>query len=467
MEIKKLIQQWLTEGKSDAEVSRLILEHKKESGESEGVDAKAIAEMIHSIKKSEEIVSALKTKEDADKKFENDARAKSDEEKRLDELLTRKLKSINIDPMGKKYDGKIDKRWDHGKKEFIPVNEGQFSESYKTMNNLLCAIASGDTGSASKISQEVDSDNGRYGSKATVRSDSNSVGGYAIPTEVEGIINQMTYANSVILPVANTDTIIVEGKIYPVIGPVTMADIADQDSAITESNPTFYNPTIEMKRVGAFTRVSNTILRQKGADLTNAFNLAYASARARYIDARTCIGNITGASQSQDGLVFLGVQETSPVAIGSVSVSTLTGMINNINQEIDWGSTRWVMNQKMYNILGQLESTGGASLFPTYYAGGPFNPLGYEIIRNVKITNVLQVGEDNSTGGTDTVIMLVDFSKFVIGMEGGLRIRTTMDERALYDQTTFIGVERMGWDVLFDNTSASGGICRVQEITGA
>lgn len=464
--IAMVVKELVLEGKGDDEIAEAVVSS-EEITEGETSDAKSIANAILKARDLEEVKKSLaaskKEKEDVQK-------AKDDSDKlnkRIDDLVVEKLKSINIDPVGGKYNGKIEKRWDNGKKDFVPVDGGAFSESYKTMNNLVLAMATNDTSSAAKISTEIEKDNERYGVKATVRSDSNSVGGYAIPTEVEGMIQQLTYSQSVILPVAKSDTIIVEGKIYPTIGAVSMADIANQDTAITESNPTFYNPTIEMKRVGAYTRVSNTILRQKGVDLTNAFNTAYASARARYIDSRTCIGNVTGASQTQDGLVWLGVQESSTVAIGSISVSTLTNMIESINQEVDWKSVRWLMNQKLYNVIGQLEDTGGHKLFPTYFTGGTFNPLGYEIVRNVRITNVLQVSEDNSTGGTDTALMLVDFSKFVIGLEGGLRIRSTLDERALYDQTTFIGTERMGWDVLFDNTSASGGVCRVQEVTGA
>lgn len=463
MDMKALIKKLVLEGKGDAEIAQAVLD----ADFGNGLSAKDIAVEVAKIKKAEDVKLELELIASAEAEKAAVKLAETNQAKKLDELLNEKLKSIQINPTGSQYGGKITKEWDHSKKDFISVDDSSFSESHKTMNDLLLATLSNDNASATSISKSIDTDNAKYGIKATARSDSNSVGGYAVPTEVEAVINQLTYLQSVVLPLVNTDVIISESKVYPTIGNITISDIADQDTAATESNPTFYNPTIEMKRIGAYTRISNTFMRQKGVNLTDAFNKGYASGRARYFDTRLVIGNITGASQTQDGLVWLGVQETTPVAIGSLTVAHLTGMLENINQEIDWASTGWMMNQKLYNKVGQLEDTGGSPLFREYFSGGTFKPLGYNINRNVRITNVLQVSEDNSTGGTDSVIILCDFSKFIVGIEGGMRIRSTQDEAALKDQTTIVGFERVGWDLLYTNSSASGGVCRVLEITGA
>jgi len=462
----ELVKKLILEGKSDEEVASealatdLGVEVSAKSVLAEIKAAKALDEVMHGLAEAKRIAAEAQSKIDADADFE----------KRLDEKFEAKLKTISVNPF-QKYGQKITKQWDNAKKDFVSIDDSRFSDSHKIMNDLLLAVATKDNASAHGISKSIDVENERYGIKATMRSDSNAVGGYTIPTEVESTIQQLTYLQSVVLPLAMTDTIIVEGKVYPTIGSVTMTDIATQDTAITETNPTVYNPTIEMKRVGAFSRISNTLLRQKGADLTSAFNTAYASARARYIDTRATIGNITGASQSQDGLVWLGVQESTPVAYADLKTATgqaaLLAMLETINQEVDAEKLVFMLNQKLYNQVGQMENSGGFSLFPSFYTGGEFKPFGVKIARNVRMTNALQVSEDNSTGGTDSAIILCDFSKFMIGMEGGIRIRSTMDERSLYDQTTIIGVERMGWDVLYDNTSAPGGICRVLEVTGA
>jgi len=457
MDLKQKVDALILDGKSDQEIAEKIVSEESAAK----LSATEVADLVSQRKSAKEVSELLSAKQSQKEALEAKKAQEVEAQEQVKELVAKELKSIQINPSFSKSDSKITRRWDHSQKKFYGVDDVNFSEGYKVFNDLIHAMANRDVVRCKSISDEIAQDNKNLDTKATARSDSDAVGGYAIPTEVEGVINQLTYAESVMLPKVNTNVVIMEDKIYPTIGDTTMNWIADQDTAATESNPTFSNPTIAMKRAGLFTRVSNTLMRQKGADLTNAFMTSYASARARFLDGQLTIGNSTGNSDLLDGLVWLGTQETTPVALSSLSVTQLTLMDESIDNEVDRSRLAWIGNTKVRNELGALEHTGGAPIFPQFFSGGTFNPLGYEYIRNDKITNVLDVGGDDSTGGTDTALLLVDLSKFVVGIDNGFRIDLSTEESFTKDQTTFRGIERMGWQVLFSN------ICRVQELTGA
>mgnify|MGYP003657762650 CR=1 FL=1 len=278
--MKTKIKEWLAAGKSQVEVSSLILAEP----ESKSLDAEQLTELVLEGQKAVALEASLKVASDKveAKKVETESAKKLKEE--IAEGVKSHLKSINVDPIGSLRPAKITQRFDYAAGKMVAVDSAEFSEGYKATNELIRALANKDPMRVKSISDEIAQDNVRFGTKAVQRSDSDTVGGYSIPTEVENTIAQLSYAQSVMLPKVNKNVIIFEDKIYPTIGAVEMGYLSNQDTTITESNATFSNPTINMERVGAFTRLSNTLLKQKGVDLTNALSLAYASAWARFID---------------------------------------------------------------------------------------------------------------------------------------------------------------------------------------
>ena len=456
-DLKKLIEGLFKEGKSVKEVSAEVVSHKSAIA----LDQEELANSIYSIQKSIDFKKLMEAKEKAvEVKASEKAAAKQLDEK-VGSLVSEKLKSINIDPSGSFSAPKITSRFDY--KSGCMVEETRdLLDAEKKMNEMLVAKFSGDSARARAISREIDQHNSINDTKATIRSDSDSVGGYSVPTEVEAKIMQLTYEQSRMLPKVNRASIIVEDKIYPTIGAVTVDYIANQDTAATESNPTFSNPTIDMERVGAYTDISNTIIRQKGANLTDAFKVAYASANARFIDTQLCIGNITGNGDLIDGLVWQGsVTGNTAKALNTLALSDLTNMVTQMDYQFNPDTTVWIGNTQVMNELGVLENTGGNYVFPQYISGGAMKPLGYEFLHNPLITNVLDVGGDDSTGGTDTVLMLADLSKFVVGIDGAIKIDTSEHVNFTKDVTTMRGLQRIGFKLLFQD------LVQVQELTGA
>ncbi len=454
MNILEFIEKLIKEGKSDEEISKAL--ESNEELQFESIDVKEIAKKIYTLRKASELSSALSRE-----KSELEATTKASEnekelEKRIDEKVNKKLKSINIDPMGKM--GSVQEL-----KRFNPRTgkvEGSHrpSEAYRAFNEMLHQCFLGRKDIAAKISGEIDFENLKVqyeleGKATPTVSDVTTRGGFAIPVEVNDEIMQLIYAQSMIMQRANTDNIIFESKIYPTINAISVDYITDQSTTLAELNPTFSDPTINMERVGGFSTISNTILAQKGSDIVNAFTTAFASSFARFLDFHLAIGNVTGAGEAQDGLVFdPNTTLQTPVALTSLTTDDLCAMWENISDEVDQASLWWIANRKVFNILGKLESTGGFSHFAEFFSRGTnFEPLGIPIIRDPKITSVLDVGGDDNTGGTDDVLILADLSKFIVGVDGETRIDTSQDFLFTDDLMTMRAIKRVGWKVIFSN----------------
>lgn len=467
MNLEDLIKKLILEGKSDEEIASEVSKHT--DGKKMTVDA--IAEKIQSLQNEKEIVSKLtafkKAKADADAA----AKAESEAEKKVETLVENKLKSIGVNPLGRFSANQDLKQFNLQTGKFDDVKAP--SELYAKANDMLVAILTGDVASAKSMSKEIELENlksrsakfSRMGIKATPTvSDVTTRGGYSIPTEVDDMITQMIYAESVMLQRANKETIIVNDKIYPVMYGMSVGYIADQSTAATETNPTFYNPTVAMKRIGGFSAIANKIISQKGADLMNAFMLAYKSNFARFLDLHMAVGNVTTQADAQDGIFFdpLTVVDTD-VALASLTLQDLADMVGAISQEAD-GLT-WVCNRKVKQKIGLLENTGGFNLFPQFIGGGVFSPLGIPLLENVKIPSVLDIGADARLAGTDDAIGLVDFSKFAVGIDSETRIDLSTDFFFTADATVLRGIRSVGWKVLLGNTQASGGVARVRGLT--
>lgn len=459
MELDNMIKQLNEEGKSLDEIAGAIVSHE----DVKTLNEEEIVELAHQKVKAIKAAEAAKKLQAKLDDEEEEKRAKSELSQKVDEAVEEKLKSINVSPSDLHKQPNQLKRFNKQTLELEAIVTP--TESYSGFNHMLKCLSEGDVKSAKSISKEIDSDNDRIAKlqgKAPAVSDVDNRGGYSVPTEVNEMIMQLTYNESVVLPRTFRDPVMMEDKIYPTINAVTVDYIADQSTALSESAPTMSNPTVDMYRVGAFSDISNTIIQQKGADITNAWFTGYSSAFARFIDEKLIQGNITGASEKIDGLIWdANTNLPTAVALSSLSLDTLESMEEALESESDPSRTVWIGNRKVRNAVRHLDTTGGDLIFKSFANGESVEPLGYEFLLNTKITNVLDVGGDNNTGGTDTVLMLADLSKFVTGIEEATRIQTSEHFKFTTDVMTIRGIKRVGWKLLFSNTAVA------QELTGA
>jgi HK97 family phage major capsid protein len=324
--------------------------------------------------------------------------------------------------------------------------------------------------SVKSISNEIDRENDRVeaammGKATPTVSDVTTRGGFAIPTEVSMSISQLTQAASLVLPYVNKDNVVFNSKIYPVMYGITVDYIADQSSAVGESNPTFTNPTVNMKRLGAYSAISNQIIYQKGADLVNAFISAYSSALAKKLDQQITIGNVTGSGDGVDGIVFDALTYLpTPMALSSLTVGNLKTILNYLSEDTAKDSTVFMANRKVTGQIGLLEDTGGRHIFPRYIQDGVISPFGSRLIEIPQIASTLDVGGDARTGGTDDVLICADMSRVMVGLSRETRIDSSYDFAFLNDVMTMRVIKDFGCKVL-SGSSTAGVVAIAQELT--
>ena len=453
MELDKKINDLIQEGKSDEEIATTLLSEKDVK---DSYSAQEVAEKIYDLKKSDEAIKYLAEKKKQDQEKLEAKKIETDQEKKIANLVNEKLKTISIDSFGDLQQPKVYKQFNMstGKVEEV----GKLSDAKAKFNEMVRCIGSKRLDRAASISQEIYEDNVKVqalleGKQTPTVSDVDARGGFAVPTEVNEEIMQRIYAQSKILEAANTDVIIVNDKIYPTMGNITVDWIADQSTTVAESNPVFSNPTITMERAGAFSQISNTILAQKGADITGAFTTGYSSAFARFLDFQTIVGS-TVSSDLMNGLIFdsNAVDEASPVVLANLAISDLMDMCSNIDDE-SRDDLRWISNKKVETAVGLLENSNGNNLFPQFISGGDIRPRGIDYIQNNKIPSDLEIGTNANTGGTDDVLVLVDMSQFIIGIDSETRIDTSSDFAFTDDVLTMRGIKRCGFKLIFNNAA--------------
>lgn len=464
MELKKKIETWLIEGKSDSEIATLVLQE----GDSKSLDANSIALLIAEAQKTQAVLDGLKASKEAEAQHKAQLEAKKAEEEKVAKIVDEKLKSINID-LGRFKTPTELKRFDPrtGKIETVQV-----SEIYGDFNTMLKCFTDRDFKEAKAISNRIDIANDMREAqlaglvKATPSvSDVTTRGGFSIPTEVSDMIMQVLYAASVMYSRVNKDNIIYESKVYPLMYGINVGYIASESTTITEKNPTFTNPSVTMERIGGFSAISNTFIQRKGADLVNAFIAAYGAAFAEFLDLHIACGNVTGNSDLIDGIVFdTNTNLPTAVALASLNLSTLKDIKNTLSPKANLGSSVWIANRKVIDTIGLLETTGGIREFPNYINGGSISPFGIPAITNPQIPSTLDVGGDNRTTGTDDVLILADLSKVVVGVSGDTRFDTS-DHFLFTDDAMVIRAVKMFGQKVLSSTSTGGIVAVAQELT--
>ena len=434
MNLELRIKQLLEEGKNGEEVIEIIAK------EFSAVENEVIQKSILAGEKAHELKLASKRKADAE------VQAKA-VQLQVDAAVDAKLKTINLQPQAKaQYNRKFNMIT--GKVEEVSEKT---TESKKAMSDMLAFLHSGDIKSASAVSAQIEVENRKAANDPTV-TDVVARGGYAIPTEVDDMIHALLWGESVMLQKgANLKNVTYNSKIYPLIYGVSMQYIADETTAVTEDQVTFSNPTVDMKRVGAYTNISNEMLRQR-VDVSEALAATYASEFAYFLDYHMVAGNITGVSNLLDGIAFdANFLLNASVSAASLVLTDLKSLKNALSAKAK--NPIWMGNRAVMDLVGSLENTAGNYAFPQYVSGGSMSPYGIPAVLNAAIPTTFNGAADN-LNGTDDLLLCFDPKYFVAGVES-TRIDYSAHWRFTNDVTTIRGIKRMGWKVI-SGTSTAG-----------
>lgn len=454
MSLELKVKSWLSEGKTDAEIATLVIE----SDESKSLDAGSIAAAIASAKKAQEIVSALAETERKEIEKKAASLAEAENQKKVSDLVDEKLKSINID-FGKFKPEKKVKSFDKTTGQIV---ETEISEQKSAFQDMLRSLAWGDQKSALAISLEVESDNNSIAgsTKATPSvSDVAARGGYSIPTEVNLEIFQNAWLKSVMLPLFKQDNVVYRDKIYPIMYNLSVSWMQDETTLVSEKNPTFSNPSVTMQRMGGYSSISNALIMRKGSDITSAIVAGYGSEYAKLIDLHSVCGSVTGNFASDgdmvNGIIFdSNVSKPAPYSSSLISLAKLADLKNALTETSDLTNCYFIVNRKINDKIGVLESTGGMREFPGWINGAQLAPFGIKTVVNPWIPSVLDIGLGKRTLGTDDVIVLADMSKIVAAMSDQFYIASDASVLFLQDAVAIKAIGYYGQKILTGSSTA-------------
>jgi len=454
MNLEAYIKGLILDGKSSQEIATLVSDEYPKAGVDEILNAIKTAKQSEA--KASQVGLAM-LKEDL----------KDDLKKEINQQIEDSLKTIQVNINEFKLK-KSEREFDFMKGEYVEVTE-QKAEAYSKMHLLLDAVyEKKDLASATSISKEIELDNTnskimieRNGVKLPAVSDVQGQGGYAIPTILREEIFQLQYASTPIMRLMSVDQISGSNtQDVPVMNPVTITPIADQNTQITEKTPQFNASRVSMYRFGGFTYVSNDLLQLK-PNIVRDFVAAYASASARAVEMYALTG--AGSADLITGIAFdSNTSRPSSYALSALDIPKISDLMLLLNDEASANNLAFVGNRKVQNKIGLLEHSSNY-VFPTYIGGGNFSPMGIPFVVCPKIQNTLNFTTPSRTTGTSTALIIADFSAISLLMSNA---RFDIGDEMLKDQKIFRVVQKFGVKVL-SGASSAGVVCVAQELTGA
>jgi HK97 family phage major capsid protein len=262
-------------------------------------------------------------------------------------------------------------------------------------------------------------------------------GGYLLPVEFEKQIVMGLQEANVIRTIAKTITTSAERKI-PVAATHTTAKWTAENAAVTESNPTFDQKTIDAFKLTDLVKVSLELLQDSMFDLEGYIAAEFARAFGVAEEEAFCVGTGTGQPTGifteQGGTV--GVTAGSPTA---VNVDNLIDLVYALKSPYRRNAA-FLMRDITVSALRKLKDNNGAYLWqPSVQAGQPDRLLGYPLYTSPYVPAV--------ASGT-LPIAFGDFSNYWIADRMGRTVQRLNELYAGNGQVGFIATERVDGKVI-------------------
>ena len=260
-------------------------------------------------------------------------------------------------------------------------------------------------------------------------------GGYLVPTEFEKQIVMGLREANIIRFIAKTITTSAERKI-PVAATHSTAQWTAENAAVTESNPTFAQKTIDAFKLTDLVKVSLELLQDSMFDLESYIAAEFARAFGVAEEEAFCVGTGTG----QPTGIFTENGGVVGVTAGtSITVDNLIDLVYALKSPYRRNAA-FLMKDVTVSALRKLKDNNGAYLWqPSAQAGQPDRLLGYPIYTSPYVPAV----------AADALpIAFGDFSNYWIADRMGRTVQRLNELYAGNGQVGFIATERVDGKVI-------------------
>ena len=262
-------------------------------------------------------------------------------------------------------------------------------------------------------------------------------GGFLVPLEFEREIVRALDEENVIRRLAKVVTTHHERKIPVALGH-SVAQWTTENSAYTESNPTFGQKQIDAYKLTDLCRVSVELLKDSTFDIEAYLRQEFARAFGIAEEEAFCVGNgttqPTGIFTANGGTV--GVTAASATAI---TVDEIISLVHTLKAPYR-KNAKFLMNDATVALLRKLKDQNGQYLWqPSVQAGTPDRLLGYEIYTSPYVP-VAQAGA--------LTIAFGDFKNYWIGDRAGRTVQRLNELYATNGQIGYVATERVDGKVI-------------------
>lgn len=262
-------------------------------------------------------------------------------------------------------------------------------------------------------------------------------GGFLVPLEFERDIVKALDEENVIRRLAKVVTTHHERKIPVALGH-SVAQWTTENSAYTESNPTFGQKQIDAYKLTDLCRVSVELLKDSTFDIEAYLRQEFARAFGIAEEEAFCVGNgttqPTGIFTANGGTV--GVTAASATAITVDEIISLVHALKAPYRK----NAKFLMNDATVALLRKLKDQNGQYLWqPSVQAGTPDRLLGYEIYTSPYVP-VAQAGA--------LAIAFGDFKNYWIGDRAGRTVQRLNELYATNGQIGYVATERVDGKVI-------------------
>lgn len=262
-------------------------------------------------------------------------------------------------------------------------------------------------------------------------------GGFLVPLEYERDIVKALDEENIIRRLAKVVTTYHERKIPVALGH-SVAQWTTENSAYTESNPTFGQKQIDAYKLTDLCRVSVELLKDSTFDIEAYLRQEFARAFGIAEEEAFCIGNgttqPTGIFTENGGTV--GVTAASATAITVDEIISLVHALKAPYRK----NAKFLMNDATVALIRKLKDQNGQYLWqPSVQAGVPDRLLGYEIYTSPYVP-VAQAGA--------LAIAFGDFKNYWIGDRAGRTVQRLNELYATNGQIGYVATERVDGKVI-------------------
>lgn len=262
-------------------------------------------------------------------------------------------------------------------------------------------------------------------------------GGFLVPLEFEREIVRALDEENVIRRLAKVITTHHERKIPVALGH-SVAQWTTENSAYTESNPTFGQKQIDAYKLTDLCRVSVELLKDSTFDIEAYLRQEFARAFGIAEEEAFCVGNGT----TQPTGIFTANGGTVSVTAASATAITVDEIISLVHalKAPYRKNAKFLMNDATVALLRKLKDQNGQYLWqPSVQAGTPDRLLGYEIYTSPYVP-VAQAGA--------LAIAFGDFKNYWIGDRAGRTVQRLNELYATNGQIGYVATERVDGKVI-------------------